>query len=1786
MYHLLWLKFKLFFNGQTRAVRWVSIVLIAAFVGIGLFGIIHPAHALFDCVTDPLGCATDVVSNFLLWIASIIGKLLVVLIDILIGIVQYNDFVRSAAVSQGWVVVRDLCNMFFVAVLLIIAFGTILRIESYKYQRLLPQLIIMAVLINFSKLIAGFLIDVSQVVLLTFVNAFKDTASGNFVNVFQLKEMLGFIDPSAPEKTQNIDNWQKIGLPLFAIALLIVAFLVMLAMIIVFIARIIFLWILIVLSPLAYLLSVVPMGKQYASRWWSTFGKWVTTGPILAFFIWLALSVLSTPTGNPAQVINLSGEQGAKVQEGVVSAGLGGLSSSENLLGFILAVAMLVMALGFAQALGGFAGKFAGSMMGKIQKLGSGTLKLGGAGIKSLGKKVDQAQMKLQKQVGVRAPLSMRPSVIKEGWQAWRQQKEAEHYTTTKGAWQDKFHGVLSREKTNYYDRAVRRRQSEEEAKILSNKDDEVMMELEVAIKEKNADKIAGASRKLAKQADFDNFVRARGYHTGVDGSARDFQALVRDVFMKEGGMTEQEAFRLGNDVGELAENNRQWGMSRAYAYNPKTGKFSEESEEDWANIVAAQQAKRDPQVIPRENHRTAYKNETSFLMDIGTGKPLYVSKSEEERMIDAGQARRVEADAGFHLAGRAAWGNIDPAHANRLQPNARAAVMMNHPVEAREIAPVLYNKVWESMAQMTPEELEKLEQYTKQPVETDPHTGLVTRILKRKNMFGDSVAVPFEETSKKFWDDHLGGKFTEWKKAEHERTGRVFSTDEKSVAWKDESREFYDNVFLRGQREAVDKLRADRLAGRLAPVGATAGASGATQAGAQPAQQPQAQPQARGAEFDSMRYEDQQAYLGTRKKVEEYERDAKGDFFTTDEYTNGIRNGQFVMADQYRRIRAQDGMPPESALRDIDQAQYEATKAKAEEYQKTFKADFFLSDEYKKGAAQGQYLEREVYDEAKAIEAYKKEHGTEGLRGVATYGSKDSHNVLAMDFSGLKVEGMDMEKAAGEYITDPDVLAEIKPQLLAMIDKEIGDLQAKPLGERTKGDQQRMNALQAAKDKINDEEAFKKLKLANLGRTGFGIRHILTHEDMHEKLEEVDPDGALRQQIWQEMSPEARQIATEQVKHKMTNQGMSEDQVISEYFAEGLANAGRRTAADRSASAITLPPAALERLAEKVKVPGPIMDVENIEAPAPISKRDMKRVAKTDRKQEKAQEKAVKKTVKAEKKAGDAQRDANAKNFDYQQARQAREQAEQEQEKVKRSASDEVRRLQEQAKNEQALMQQSVRSGDKAGADTHRKNFNAISQQIEAARKRVQTGEQKLYALAEKEEQARLAAVQAMEESIKHTQAAGAGNEQINAVQARERAQRGVQNLRGRQVMDDASAAKVDSALSKSDYTAAFAELENARKRIEANPEAFSDEIVSLQDQIKRGNTSLQLGVPGKMADQIKGDIAKWQSRIAELTTGMTGQIDAIMKGMSDNIPEAKNLYRPAPAKSPVAPPSPTAGPETKPADVPSPIAQLTDKIKTAQTSLRLGVGGKVAEQIKQDMAGWQAELDKLQSPMNTQIAELKQKIAGAETSLQLGVGGKMAEQIRRDIAEWQSQIRQLEFAKTGETVKLDALASRAVKPNVSEEEKKTIDQAARQEMEKVAPSEAVATSRPVQESAQHLEALTETLKNANITSEAAQRTMEEINKGINELSKSIQGSQKETAAFVKHVTAPMSKQAQAGSVGQFGVNSEEWKKFMYNMTNLYKFFRDKSPKKGGQPDSRQSGGESSPGPDNSMEA
>ncbi len=294
------------------------------------------------------------------------------LTTMMIQFAQYNNFVLANPVTTGWPLVRDVCNMFFILVLLIVAFATIIGYEPFDYKKTVPKLLLMSVLINFSKTLVGLMIDFSQVVMLTFVNGFRAAAFGNVMNAFGMTDFLSVIKNTNAQPTV-VDNSALMISLLFAVGMLSVLAMMLLIMSIYFLVRIILLWILLILSPLAFFAWALPDKIQKAldpltGKWWKQLAALLSGGPIVAFFMWLTFAMVQN-----------SGTAGVAAREQIYVAGASdsniGVTSSpmgapDRMTTFMVATIMLLLGLKTAVDVSGEAAPELGKLAKKIQSTG------------------------------------------------------------------------------------------------------------------------------------------------------------------------------------------------------------------------------------------------------------------------------------------------------------------------------------------------------------------------------------------------------------------------------------------------------------------------------------------------------------------------------------------------------------------------------------------------------------------------------------------------------------------------------------------------------------------------------------------------------------------------------------------------------------------------------------------------------------------------------------------------------------------------------------------------------------------------------------------------------------------------------------------------------------------------------------------------------------------------------------------------------------------------------------------------------------------------------------------------------------------------------------------------------------------------------------------------------------------------------------------------------------------------------------------------------------------------
>lgn len=305
-------------------------------------------------------------AGLLFLLAGFCIKLTFFVLKFIIEVAGYNGFIDSPAVTVGWVMIRDLTNMFFVVVLLMIAFGTILGLDHYEWKHMLVKLVTAAVLVNFSRLICGLIIDVAQIVMVTFLNGIAATASGNLVNMFQVDKIF---------KLGNGDNFTgdtdsiflaSVAAIMFSVTMLIT----MLAFLFMIVARMAMLWVLIVVSPFAFVLNVLHQTEHFAGEWWGKFNSNVVSGPVIAFFLWLSFVTVGSGNIHDDIVKHNSLKQGQLLQESAAPAeeqtGITEVMSWENMGNFIIAIAILMAGAKMAEELG-----VAGAhMMGSASELG------------------------------------------------------------------------------------------------------------------------------------------------------------------------------------------------------------------------------------------------------------------------------------------------------------------------------------------------------------------------------------------------------------------------------------------------------------------------------------------------------------------------------------------------------------------------------------------------------------------------------------------------------------------------------------------------------------------------------------------------------------------------------------------------------------------------------------------------------------------------------------------------------------------------------------------------------------------------------------------------------------------------------------------------------------------------------------------------------------------------------------------------------------------------------------------------------------------------------------------------------------------------------------------------------------------------------------------------------------------------------------------------------------------------------------------------------------------------
>ena len=271
--------------------KFFSKKLFPVIIVLGLFLPVFKAQALFGIGS----IAYSVVANMFAYVSFImftaVGTFMGMAVDMLYWAVNIRIYTNIPVIQESWKIMRDFANMLFIIALVVMAYGTIFNISGYDFRSLIAKFLIAALLINFSLVIGGLIIDGTQVLNNTFLNAMGDISAklGQGMEVWQL------LPTKAKESGEAFATLLASSFVTILFALILaVTFLISVSVpLIMAFIRIPILWALLIVSPMAWLLSILPATRSVYDKWWHEFLAWTLFLPYYLFFLYFALYFLS-----------------------------------------------------------------------------------------------------------------------------------------------------------------------------------------------------------------------------------------------------------------------------------------------------------------------------------------------------------------------------------------------------------------------------------------------------------------------------------------------------------------------------------------------------------------------------------------------------------------------------------------------------------------------------------------------------------------------------------------------------------------------------------------------------------------------------------------------------------------------------------------------------------------------------------------------------------------------------------------------------------------------------------------------------------------------------------------------------------------------------------------------------------------------------------------------------------------------------------------------------------------------------------------------------------------------------------------------------------------------------------------------------------------------------------------------------------------------------------------------------------------------------------------------------
>jgi len=198
---------------------------------------------------------------------------------------SYTNPSSNPVIQIGWTLLRDFTNMMFILGLSYIGLATALNTAKFNTKIIFGKIIIAALLINFTPVLCGVVVDISNIVSRFFLRSANFSPFTEVLNVYKG----GLL--------QALSNLTSVNVLLKLVTLIVYSYIstfVFLLFAILFFIRPIFIWMLVIFSPVALFFMVFPSTKRSVfDKWLSAFIEWSIIAVPAGFFIYLSQQILA-----------------------------------------------------------------------------------------------------------------------------------------------------------------------------------------------------------------------------------------------------------------------------------------------------------------------------------------------------------------------------------------------------------------------------------------------------------------------------------------------------------------------------------------------------------------------------------------------------------------------------------------------------------------------------------------------------------------------------------------------------------------------------------------------------------------------------------------------------------------------------------------------------------------------------------------------------------------------------------------------------------------------------------------------------------------------------------------------------------------------------------------------------------------------------------------------------------------------------------------------------------------------------------------------------------------------------------------------------------------------------------------------------------------------------------------------------------------------------------------------------------------------------------------------------